>query len=155
MIHVLWIVLLFACSAQAQTIPPVQPQFGLQALVTLEIRLKGAAVVGSTTPPTVRLAKWQPATMDARTFTFTQFCWNTKSSCPQVASATVRVYLHLPWLPNVNVTRFVLCNAPECTLPTFAPLVAKPGEAYRFSYDRVTAQWVTPPGIVKQPGSVK
>ena len=140
--------------AFAQTIRPIQPQFGLQALVTLEIRLKGAPTANNPLP-TVRLVKWQPATMDARTFTFTQFCWNTKSSCPQVVAATVRLYLNLPWLSNVNVTRFVLCNAPECTLPTFAPFVAKPGEAYRFSYDRVTAQWVTPPGIVKQPGSVK
>jgi len=49
---------------------------------------------------------------------------------------------------NVNVTRFVLCNASECLLPEFPALTAKPGEAYRFFYDRTTAQWVSHPVVV-------
>jgi hypothetical protein len=133
--------------ARAQTIPPVQPQLGLHGLTLIEVRLKGAPT--ATNPsPTVRLIKWKPATIDAKTFTWTEPCWNAKSSCPQVVAATVRVYLSLPWLPNVNVTRFVLCGGSECLLPAFAPMQAKPGEGYRLSYDRYTAQWVEAPKVI-------
>ena len=134
-------------AAQAQSLPPVQPQPGLHTLVTLEIRLKGAPT--ATNPsPTVKLYTWKLENADSRRFTLVVPCWNTKSTCPQVLAATVRVYVKLPWVANVNVTRFVLCDGSECGLPKFAPLVAKPGEGYRFSYNRIRAVWVEVPSVV-------
>ena len=138
--------LTFPAFAQS-VLPPVQPQPGLQALTTIEIRLKG--VPTATNPsPTVRLIKWSPKTIDVETFAVSEMCWNAKSPCPKVVEATARVYLTLPWLPNVNVTRFVLCPASECLLPPFSALQAKPGEIHWFIYNRYTAQWKTPPSVV-------
>lgn len=130
----------------AQTIPPVEPQAGLQGLVTLEIRLKGVPTLTNPSP-TVKLYTWQLKNADSGTFILTIPCWNTTSACPRVIAATVRVFLKLPWA-NMNVTRFVLCNASECMLPVFPVMIAGPDESYRFSYDRTKAVWAEPPRIV-------
>lgn len=148
--HALTILLLALLPAVAAAQAPVEPQPGLHTMIELEIRLKGTPT--ATQPsPTVRLRKWTPSTIDARTFTLTEPCWNAKSACPQVVTVTAQLYLKLPWATRVNVTRFVLCSGSECLLPAFAPLQAKPGEAFRFSYDRMTAQWTEPPRIVPAP----
>lgn len=136
---------LFFGAAQAQTLPPVQPQPGLQNLIEIETRLKRAD--GST----ARLLKETPPTIDARTFVAVIPCWNRTTTCPQIVSATVQLYIRLPWSTRMNVTRFVLCNGSECLLPPFAALQARPGEAYRFRYDRVSAQWAEPPTVIPAP----
>lgn len=129
---------------------PVQPQPGLQGIGSAEIRLKGAPTLTNPSP-TVRLSKVVFKNLDSKTFIHTEACWNAKTACPLVVAATVRVFIELPWLGRVNVSRFVLCNATECLLPAFAPLSANPGQAYRFSYDRYTAAWTEPPAVIHLP----
>ena len=131
--------------ALAQAIPPVQPQPGLQNSIAVEVRFKGART--ATNPsPTLRVMKFQ--TTDAKIYNVMHACWNKTTVCPPVVAATVRVYLSLPWDTSVNVTRFVLCNASECLLPSFSPLVAKPGQSFYFRYNRLQGQWEQPPSVI-------
>ena len=146
-----FIALLAATPAAAQSPPPVQPQPGLHKLVSVEVRLKGAPTATGEQGSTVRLITFSPQNADSRTFILTQACWNKTAICPAVHAATVRLYLKLPWSTRLNVTRFVLCGSTECTLPHFAPIQAKPGQAYKFSYDRVEAIWTETPSVVVAP----
>ena len=86
--------------------------------------------------------------MDAGRFIVKVPCWNKVSVCPQVASVTIKVFLKVPWIGRANVTRFTLCSQSECSLPAFVALQAKPGEAYRFFYNRMTAAWGEAPSVV-------
>ena len=133
--------------------PPVQPQPGLHNYLEVEVRLKGnpTATNPSPTLKVSNLTGWQP-TVDARYFNGSIPCWRTAAACPPVVAATARVYLKLPWLlTRVNVTRFVLCDASECLLPPFTVMIAKPGQAFSFNYDRVDAVWKEPPTVISAP----
>ena len=135
---------LLALTTSAHAVEPIQPQPGLQRVVDIEVRLKSGAT-------TVKVHRWTPLTINVGTVTLTVQCWNKVTDCPPVTSATVRLYLKLPWIPSVNITRYVLCNDTECLLPEFTPIQAPVGQAYKFSYDRRTARWVEPPRIVPFP----
>jgi hypothetical protein len=112
--------------------------------VEVELRLKGPATTTNASP-TIRVATIRFANVNARYFEHVWPCWNTASSCPQVTGVTARIYLKLPWTGRVNVTRYILCNGTECSLPNFPAIAAKPGEVYALSYDRIKAVWrVTP-----------
>jgi hypothetical protein len=136
--------LAFAAWAQ---MPPVsaQQRNWLHTATDFEVRLKNAGGA------TVKLVTLKFPSLNNRYFTYTVVCWNTASACPVVASATVRAYVKMPWAGRVNVTRFVLCDASECTMPVFAPLQAKTGEGYKFTYDRVKALWSPVPSVVAVP----
>lgn len=146
----LWLLLLPSAS-QAQTIPPAQPQpeVGLAQYVEFEIRLKGPPT--ATNPnPTVRLIKTTFRTIDGRYFNYVEPCWNKTTPC-KITGATVSVFAKVPWTPRLNVTRHLVCPAPECSLPSFQLVQAQPKEAFQFRYDRVTATWAPTPKVIPAP----
>ena len=141
------IALMMWLPAMAQ-MPLAKPQASTWAeLVEFEFRLRGVPNAAGTVS-TARLIKARFATLNATAFTHTEPCWNTASACPVVASATVRIFIKLPWSTRLNVTKYVLCEASECLLPPFAQMQAKVGEGYSFRYNRLTAAWDTPPRVV-------
>jgi hypothetical protein len=148
---------LLPLAVAAQTVPPspnVTPQTvtGLQDYIEVDVRLKGIAT--ATNPsPTIRVvgaARWEP--MNGRYFTLDVPCWNKSSACPPVAGVTFQVFFRLTGSASrTNVTRFTgMCGllTTECIAPWFVPITAKPGESYRFRYDRVAANWDATPTVV-------
>ena len=132
---------------QAQ-MPLAKPQASTWAeLVEFEFRLKGVPSATGTVA-TVKLIKAKFPTLNATKFGLDEPCWNKTSVCPVVVSATAQVFIKLPWSTRLNVTKYVLCEASECLLPPFAQMQAKPGEGYRFRYNRLTAVWDTPPSVI-------
>jgi hypothetical protein len=130
---------------------PVQPQSigGLAEFVEFDIRFKGVAT--ATNPaPTVKLASAVKfPTLEGQYFRHTEPCWNKTSACPVVVSATVQIFVRLPWIgTRTNVTRYLLCAGTECAMPSFQPMTAKPGEGFQFEYDRVKAVWNGVPSVV-------
>lgn len=138
------IAMVLPCAVLAQA-PPAQPQTTnwLSERVEVEVRLK--TVAGTT----AHLAVFRFGNLGARYLTILVPCWNKVRACPEIAGATVRLYITLPWSQRLNVTRFVLCASSECSLPAISPPIrANPGQSYDLRYDRVNAVWYQPPAVV-------
>jgi len=138
--------LLAAASLPVFAGPPIvqpQSQTWLSDNIEVELRLKTA----TESTAKVYIARFRKLE-DAGRFIVKVPCWNKVSVCPPVASVTIKVFLKVPWIGRANVTRFTLCSQSECSLPAFAALQAKPGEAYRFFYNRMTAAWEEAPSVV-------
>jgi hypothetical protein len=134
--------LLAASSAWGQ-LPSSQPQtLDISAWIEIELRLKTAE------NKTARVHVAQFKTLNAATYLVTIPCWNKASVCPAVTAVTAKAFVKLPWTTlKYNVTNRLLGPGTEVQLyfdsgtpegsASFPAIAPKPGEAYRFRYDRV------------------
>jgi len=153
------LLLLCAGHAAGQLPPKVRQQstMGWQEQVEFDVRLKGVPIYvdGVQVKPsaTVKLVTGlRFKSLQTRYFAYTVPCWNKTAPCPKVAFITIQAFVRLPWnAGRVNVTKYMLCDSAECSLPDIIPIQAKPGEGYSFRYDRVKAVWDPVPFVVTFP----
>lgn len=128
---------------------PVQPQSDnwLAERIEFEVRLKGDPTPTNSFP-TVKVTTIKFHGLTGQRFTANIGCWQTASACPKVSAVTVKVFLQVPWIGRVNVSKYFLCKSSECLMPGFTPLVANVGQSYSFSYDRIAAKWASAPTVI-------
>jgi hypothetical protein len=129
--------------ANAQPVPVPAGETG----VTVEIRYKNAS---GTTVKLRRLPGdgFSVPNLSAAAYTHEEPCWNKASNC-QIASVTIKTFYKLPAGLNANWTSW-WCNtnsSGECPMPAFPAVTIKPGEKVCMAFDRVKAEWRTPPVV--------